>query len=49
MRSYAKAVDVNEQNPDALAFYEGRGFVIKGRSETDGEGRPFSLLHPGEP
>ncbi|UPG92218.1 GNAT family N-acetyltransferase [Luteibacter aegosomaticola] len=45
----ALAVDVNEQNPDALAFYLARGFVVVGRSETDGEGRPFPLLHLAEP
>lgn len=43
------AVDVNEQNPAALAFYRARGFVVVGRSETDGEGRPFPLLHLAEP
>ena len=38
-------VDVNEQNPVARRFYLGRGFVEVGRSELDGEGRPFPLLH----
>ncbi len=38
-------LDVNEQNPKALAFYESQGFVVVGRSETDGQGRPFPLLH----
>lgn len=38
-------VDVNEQNPFALAFYTARGFSVVGRSETDGQGRPFPLLH----
>lgn len=38
-------VDVNEQNPTAQAFYEARGFVAVGRSEFDGQGRPFPLLH----
>jgi putative acetyltransferase len=38
-------LDVNEQNPSALAFYERHGFVRVGRSERDGEGRPFPLLH----
>jgi putative acetyltransferase len=38
-------VDVNEQNPEALRFYEACGFVLTGRSETDGDGRPFPLLH----
>jgi len=41
----ALTVDVNEQNPAALAFYLARGFVVTGRSETDGDGRPFPLLH----
>ena len=38
-------LDVNEQNPSALAFYRSRGFVETGRSPTDGEGRPFPLIH----
>lgn len=38
-------LDVNEQNPSALAFYQSQGFVIRGRSELDGSGRPFPLLH----
>lgn len=38
-------VDVNEQNPSARAFYAARGFRDVGRSEVDGEGRPFPLLH----
>ncbi len=37
-------VDVNEQNPSALAFYAARGFSVVARSETDGQ-RPFPLLH----
>ncbi|MGA7436553.1 MAG: acetyltransferase [Luteibacter sp.] len=41
----ALTVDVNEQNPDALAFYVAQGFRATGRSETDGEGRPFPLIH----
>jgi putative acetyltransferase len=39
------SVDVNEQNPAALRFYEACGFVIVGRSEVDSAGRPFPLLH----
>ncbi len=47
-------VDVNEQNPAALGFYLSRGFSQVGRSELDGEGNPFPLLHlrretPSEP
>lgn len=38
-------VDVNEQNPQAVGFYEKLGFVKTGRSETDSDGRPFPLLH----
>lgn len=38
-------LDVNEQNPTALAFYLSRGFEQVGRSELDGQGRPFPLLH----
>lgn len=37
-------VDVNEQNPDARGFYERMGFVVTGRSETDGQGRAFPIL-----
>lgn len=38
-------LDVNEQNPQARGFYEHEGFRVVGRSELDGEGRPFPLLH----
>lgn len=41
----ALAVDVNEQNPAALRFYEGLGFSVVGRSPTDAGGRPFPILH----
>lgn len=41
----ARAVDVNEQNCQALAFYQHLGFEVIGRSALDGEGRPFPLLH----
>ncbi|MFE6235898.1 acetyltransferase [Cellulosimicrobium sp. NPDC057862] len=41
----ALEVDVNEQNPAALGFYRAQGFVVVGRSATDGQGRPFPLLH----
>ncbi|WP_415046808.1 GNAT family N-acetyltransferase [Gordonia sp. (in: high G+C Gram-positive bacteria)] len=37
--------DVNEQNAGALGFYLSRGFVQAGRSELDGDGRPYPLLH----
>lgn len=38
-------LQVNEQNPTALAFYLARGFQQVGRSELDDQGRPFPLLH----
>ncbi|WP_226082487.1 GNAT family N-acetyltransferase [Mycetocola spongiae] len=41
----ALTVDVNEENPAAVGFYLARGFIRIGRSATDGEGRPFPLLH----
>ena len=41
-------VDVNEQNPAALRFYEAMGFAVRGRSPVDGSGRPFPLLHLAE-
>lgn len=41
-------VDVNEQNPEATRFYEANGFQVVGRSETDGQGHPFPLLHMRE-
>ena len=41
----ANEVDVNEKNPKALGFYLHMGFESVGRSEQDGEGNPFPLLH----
>ncbi|MBF8722038.1 MULTISPECIES: GNAT family N-acetyltransferase [Pseudomonas] len=41
----AERLDVNEQNPKALGFYLHEGFEICGRSETDGLGQPYPLLH----
>jgi len=38
-------VDVNEQNQQALAFYLHLGFEIASRSEVDGFGKPYPLLH----
>jgi len=41
-------VDVNEQNPVAIRFYEANGFHRVGRSALDDAGRPFPLLHMSE-
>jgi putative acetyltransferase len=38
-------VDASEQATNALPFYEARGFVRTGRSETDPQGRPYPLIH----
>ena len=37
--------DVNEQNGQAVGFYERMGFAPIGRSETDDHGRPYPLIH----
>ncbi|QVV62162.1 acetyltransferase, partial [Leclercia sp. Colony189] len=41
----ANEVDVNEQNPQGVGFYQHMGFEQVGRSERDGQGNPFPLLH----
>lgn len=38
-------VDVNEQNEQAVGFYEHEGFEVIGRSELDGTGKPYPILH----
>ncbi|MGL5346685.1 MAG: GNAT family N-acetyltransferase [Peptostreptococcaceae bacterium] len=38
-------VDVNEQNPAAIGFYEYMGFETFKRSEFDEQGNPFPILH----
>ena len=40
-----RKVDVNEQNTDALCFYEAMGFKVVGRDETDSERKPYPILH----
>ncbi|MFC9518930.1 GNAT family N-acetyltransferase [Nocardiaceae bacterium NPDC056970] len=42
-------LDVNEQNPQAVGFYEHHGFVTLRRSATDADGRPFPILHMARP
>lgn len=40
-----RKVDVNEQNAEARAFYERRGFVACGGTPLDGVGNPYPLVH----
>lgn len=42
--SPAATVEASEQADNALPFYEARGFVRTGRSETDPQGRPYPLV-----
>ncbi len=45
----ADTVDVNEQNEDAVGFYEHLGFRTVGRSPLDSAGQPFPILHMKRP
>lgn len=38
-------VDVNEQNEQAVGFYEHYGFEVVRRSELDSSGKPYPTLH----
>ena len=40
----AQYVDVNEQNPSAVRFYERMGFRTFRRDSTDDQGNPFPIL-----
>lgn len=40
-----KRVDVNEQNAQAVGFYKHMGFHVINRSEFDGAGKPYPILH----
>lgn len=42
---HANKVDVNEQNEQAVGFYKQMGFIPIGRSELDGLGKPYPILH----
>lgn len=44
-RQAVSEVDVNEQNRGAHGFYVSKGFVQIGRSELDGDGRPYPIIH----
>ena len=41
----ADKVSVNEQNPQAIGFYEHLGFRTYKRTEKDEEGNPYPLLY----
>lgn len=41
----ALTTDVNEQNLQAVGFYQHLGFVPTGRSDLDGQGRAYPLVH----
>ncbi|KAA8998417.1 acetyltransferase [Affinibrenneria salicis] len=45
----ALTVEVNEQNPQAVAFYQRMGFATARRSALDGAGRPYPLLYMSRP
>lgn len=45
LKGHGLTVDVNEQNAGAHAFYKKYGFVQTGRSEVDGSGKPYPLIH----
>lgn len=38
-------VDANEQNLQAIGFYKKMGFRVSRRSELDGQGNPYPILH----
>lgn len=44
-RLAANRVDVNEQNPAAVEFYESMGFKVIDRSDVDELGKPLPVLH----
>lgn len=41
----ATMLDVNEQNAQAVAFYQHLGFEVIGRSARDGTNKPYPLMH----
>ena len=41
--------EVNEQNAQGVEFWQHMGFEVKGRSEFDGQGRPYPLLKMERP
>ena len=41
----ARRLTVNEQNPQAIGFYEHMGFHVYKRTELDEQGNPYPLLY----
>ena len=41
----ARHVEVNEQNPQALGFYQRFGFEVVSREDVDSLGPPYPILH----
>ncbi|MDE6507486.1 MAG: GNAT family N-acetyltransferase [Alistipes sp.] len=46
-RHNVRRVDVNEQNPQAAAFYARLGFRTLSRDAVDASGKPYPILHLG--
>lgn len=44
---HIRKVDVNEQNAGAVGFYLSQGFSVQSRSERDGMGKDYPILHLG--
>ncbi|MFA5571375.1 MAG: GNAT family N-acetyltransferase [Sphaerochaetaceae bacterium] len=42
---FVNEVGVNEQNPQAVGFYEHMGFHTYKRTETDEQGNPYPILY----
>ena len=40
-----RELTVNEQNPQAVGFYEHMGFITYKRTETDEQGGPYPILY----
>lgn len=46
LRQYGlREVTVNEQNPQAVGFYQHLGFVVEKRTDRDEQGNPYPLLY----
>ena len=46
LRQYGlREVTVNEQNPQAVGFYQHLGFAVEKRTDRDEQGNPYPLLY----